>query len=227
MIPLKTVEELISKHSLLEKDLSSGKIDKKFFAEKSKEYADLNEIIQDAKKYILYEKNRLEIQKIIDDKNSDTELIKMAETELNDLKLENENKEKKLKLFSLKTWTSFAKKVNSHKKKLNEYLKKLKNNKYNISAYGASGKGQALLQICDIGSNFLDNIYDKSILKQGKYTPGTHIKIIDPKYINAKKTNYLLLLSWNLAKEIAKQEKKFLKNNGKLIIPFPSPRIFK
>ena len=101
MIPLKTVEELISKHSLLEKDLSSGKIDKKFFAEKSKEYADLNEIIQDAKKYILYEKNRLEIQKIIDDKNSDTELIKMAETELNDLKLENENNEKKLKLFLL------------------------------------------------------------------------------------------------------------------------------
>ena len=137
------------------------------------------------------------------------------------------NKEKKLKLFSLKTWTNFAKKVNSHKKKLNEYLKKLKNNKYNISAYGASGKGQALLQICDIGSNFLDNIYDKSNLKQGKYTPGTHIKIIDPKYINAKKTNYLLLLSWNLAKEIAKQEKKFLKDNGKLIIPFPSPRIFK
>ena len=76
MIPLKTVEELISKHSLLEKDLSSGKIDKKLFADKSKEYADLNEIIQDAKKYISYEKNRLEIQKILDDKNSDTELIK-------------------------------------------------------------------------------------------------------------------------------------------------------
>jgi peptide chain release factor 1 len=101
MIPLKTVEELISKHSFLEKDLSSGEIDKKLFAEKSKEYADLNEIIQDAKKYISYEKNKLEIQKILDDKNSDTELIKMAEIELSDLKLENENNEKKLKLFLL------------------------------------------------------------------------------------------------------------------------------
>jgi len=110
---------------------------------------------------------------------------------------------------------------------LNDYLKKLKDNKYNISAYGASGKGQALLQICNIGSNFLDNIYDKSKIKQGKYTPGTHIKIIDPKYINAKTTNYLLLLSWNLAKEIAKQETKFLMNKGKIIIPFPKPRIFK
>ena len=101
MIPLKTIEELIKKHSSLEKDLSLGKIDKKFFAEKSKEYADLNEIIKDAKKYFSYEKEKLEIQKILNDQNSDTELVKMAETELNDLKLENENNEKKLKLFLL------------------------------------------------------------------------------------------------------------------------------
>ncbi len=101
MIPLKKIEELIQKHSLLEKDLSSGKIDKKFFAEKSKEYADLNEIIKDAKKYFSYEKDRLEIQKILDDKNSDTELIKMAEIELNDLKQENVTNEKKLKMFLL------------------------------------------------------------------------------------------------------------------------------
>ena len=101
MIPLKTIEELISKHSILEKDLSSGKIGKKLFAEKSKEYADLNDIIQDAKKYISYEKDRSEINKILEDKNSDSELIKMAEAELNNLKLENENNEKKLKLFLL------------------------------------------------------------------------------------------------------------------------------
>ena len=49
MIPLKKIEDLITKHSDLERDLSSGKIDKKFFAEKSKEYSDLNEIISDAK----------------------------------------------------------------------------------------------------------------------------------------------------------------------------------
>ena len=101
MIPLKKIEELIQKHSLLEKDLSSSKIDKKLFAEKSKEYSDLNEIIKNAKKYFSYEKDRLEIQKILDDKNSDTELIKMAEIELNDLKQENETNEKKLKMFLL------------------------------------------------------------------------------------------------------------------------------
>ena len=64
MIPQKTVEELIAKHSILEKDLSSGNIDKKLFAEKSKEYSDLNEIIDDAKKYIAFEKDKSELEKI-------------------------------------------------------------------------------------------------------------------------------------------------------------------
>ena len=64
MIPQKTIEELIEKHSILEKDLSSGKIDKKLFAEKSKEYSDLNEIINDAKKYISFEKDKSELEKI-------------------------------------------------------------------------------------------------------------------------------------------------------------------
>ena len=63
MIPQKTIEELIVKHSTLEKDLSSGNLDKKLFAEKSKEYSNLNEIILDAKKYTSFEKNKLELEK--------------------------------------------------------------------------------------------------------------------------------------------------------------------
>ena len=101
MIPLKTVEELITKHSMLEKDLSSGNIDKKLFAEKSKEYSDLNEIIDDAKKYVSFEKDKTELEKILGDHNSDVELLKMAEIELKDLQIQNEKNEKKLKLFLL------------------------------------------------------------------------------------------------------------------------------
>ena len=101
MIPIKTVNDLIKKHALLEKELSSGEIDKNSFAEKSKEYADLNEIIKIAKFYTSFEKNKKEIQTILEDKNSDTDMIKMAETELNDLEIENEKNEKKLKLFLL------------------------------------------------------------------------------------------------------------------------------
>jgi peptide chain release factor 1 len=67
MIPAKTIEELISKHSNLEKDLSSGEIDKKLFAEKSKEYSDLNEIIINAKKYLSYEEDKKDLEKILND----------------------------------------------------------------------------------------------------------------------------------------------------------------
>ena len=101
MIPQKTVEELIKKHSSLEKDLSLGNIEKNIFAEKSKEYSDLNEIIENAKKYISFEKDKNELKKILEDKKTDNELIKMAENELNDLKIQHEKNEKKLKLFLL------------------------------------------------------------------------------------------------------------------------------
>jgi len=101
MIPQKTIEELINKHSILEKDLSTGKIDKKMFAEKSKEYSDLNEIIEDAKKYISFEKDKTELEKILKDQNTDTELKNMAEKELDDLKIQFEKNEKKLKIFLL------------------------------------------------------------------------------------------------------------------------------
>ncbi len=101
MIPLKTIEDLIAKHSDLERDLSSGKIDKKFFAEKSKEYSDLNEIISDAKKYISFEKDKLELEKILVEQNNDKELLRMAEIELKELETLHKKNEKKLKLFLL------------------------------------------------------------------------------------------------------------------------------
>ena len=101
MIPEKTIKELINKHSILEKDLSSGTIDKKIFAEKSKEYSDLNEIVEDAKRYITYEKDKIELEKILQDQNTDQELINMAQTELINLKTQHEKNEKKLKLFLL------------------------------------------------------------------------------------------------------------------------------
>jgi len=101
MIPLKTIEDLISKHSLLEKELSSGEVNKKLFAEKSKKYSDLNEIIEQVKKYSTYDKDKIELEKILEDSTSDSEFKTMAENELKELKSQNEIIEKKLKLFLL------------------------------------------------------------------------------------------------------------------------------
>ena len=101
MIPLKTIEDLIFKHSTLEKEQSSGEVDKKLFAEESKEYSDLNEIIEDAKKYFSYENEKIDLKKILEDPKSDSEFKTMAETELKELKSQNDIIEKGLKLFLL------------------------------------------------------------------------------------------------------------------------------
>ena len=75
MIPDKTINDLINKHANLERELSSGDVDKKFFAEKSKEYSDLNEIIEDAKKYLSFEKDKKELEKILADENADLRIL--------------------------------------------------------------------------------------------------------------------------------------------------------
>ena len=101
MIPINKVKEIISKHALLEKELSSGEIDKKKFAEKSIEYSNLSEIIKEAKEYCLFESNKKDLEKIISDQNSDKEMKELAEYELNELIKKKENSEKKIKLFLL------------------------------------------------------------------------------------------------------------------------------
>ncbi len=101
MIPLNKVKDLINKHELIEKELASGSIDKKKFAEKSKEYSNLNDIIIQAKEYFSFDKNKKELEKIIKDENSDIEIKELAKSELFQLKVKNEENEKKIKLFLL------------------------------------------------------------------------------------------------------------------------------
>ena len=86
MIPLKTVEEIITKHSSLEKDLSSGELDKKLFAEKSKEYSDLNEIVGNAKDYISFQNEKEELEKILNDSSGDEELKKNGRARITRIK---------------------------------------------------------------------------------------------------------------------------------------------
>ncbi len=101
MLPKNKIDDLIEKHSLLEKQLSSGDIDKKKFAEKSKEYSDLNEVINEAKKYQKYDKEKVELEKIINDSSLEQDFKDMAIKELEELNhIRNEN-EKKIKLFLL------------------------------------------------------------------------------------------------------------------------------
>ena len=85
MIPIEKVKNIIEKHSKLEADLSSTDLDKKKFAEMSKEYSDINEIIDDAKFYTSFDLEKTDLEKIINDKTSDKEMIDLANNELSDL----------------------------------------------------------------------------------------------------------------------------------------------
>ena len=101
MIPVDKVREIISRHKLLEKELSSDKIDKKKFAKISKNYSDLNEILNDAKQYLSFDETKRDLNKIIDDSESDQEMKDLAKVELDELNKSVKINEKRLKLFLL------------------------------------------------------------------------------------------------------------------------------
>ena len=101
MLPEKKVRDLIDRHFKLEKQLSSGEVDKRKFAELSKEYSDLNEIINISKEYLNFTKEKEDLNNIINDKKSDNEMIEFANIELENLKNNFILNEKKIKLFLL------------------------------------------------------------------------------------------------------------------------------
>ena len=101
MIPFQKVKDIIKKHDILEKELSSSSIDPKLFAKKSKEYSNLGNIITVAKEYINFENEKKDLEEILKDKNIDAEMIELAKKDINDLEKKKENYEKELKIFLL------------------------------------------------------------------------------------------------------------------------------
>ena len=101
MIPIEKVKDIISKYDVLEKELSSGSIDPKLYAKKSKEYSSLGEIISTARNYVKFEIEKKELVDMLQDKKNDQEIIDLAQKDLNDLIEKKENYEKDLKIFLL------------------------------------------------------------------------------------------------------------------------------
>ena len=101
MIPLQKVKDIISKHNNLEKELSSGKIEPKLFAKKSKEYSNLGNIISTAKEYLNFDNEKKDLEQILQDKNNDLEIIEMAKKDLIEIENRKLKFENKLKIFLL------------------------------------------------------------------------------------------------------------------------------
>ena len=101
MIPIQKVKDIIVRHDNLEKELSSGKVDTKLFAKKSKEYSNLGNIILIAKEYINFENEKKGLEQILEDKNNDSEMIEMAKRDLNEMESKKIKYENELKIFLL------------------------------------------------------------------------------------------------------------------------------
>lgn len=133
--------------------------------------------------------------------------------------------EKKMGLDTITPYNDFACKVQKSRVKLLELLYTLKKSGKKVAGYGAAAKGNTLLNYCNIGPDLIDYIADKSQLKQGKYTPGTNIPVVRPDRILEEKPDYLLILAWNFAEEIMKEQSKFKEAGGKFIIPIPEAKV--
>ena len=85
MVPINKVKDIINQHDSLEKELSSGSIDPKLFAKKSKEYSRLGNIISVARKYVNFENEKKDLLNLVDDKTNDQEMVDLAQKDLNEL----------------------------------------------------------------------------------------------------------------------------------------------
>lgn len=128
-------------------------------------------------------------------------------------------------LNAIETFRSFADKARNTRDTLLSLLERLKAERRSVAAYGAPAKGNTLLNYCGIDSSLIDFTVDKNPMKVGLYTPGTHIPILPVSAVIERQPDYLLILAWNFADEIMRQQNEFRIRGGKFIIPIPEPRI--
>lgn len=146
-------------------------------------------------------------------------------SEINDRVSECLEKEKNLYQNEERALKEYEKKVISHKKKVHTTMEFLKNDGHRIIGYGASTKGNVLLQFCDIDQTMVESILEVNSEKYGAYTPGTRIPIVAEKTFERTDSDVLLVLPWHFKREIVGKEQDFLKKGGKCVFPFPQVEV--
>ncbi len=168
----------------------------------------------------LFEKNGMEIFKIEEnDINGGSYRIYCRKFNKGSISLPREN--------VLNLMKGFVKRVKKNKKMIKNFITKEIRKKRSVFLYGASTKGNTVLQYYDLNKKLIPFAAERSAEKWGKYTIGTGIKIIPEKIARSLKPDYFFVTPWGFIKEFIKREKKWLKRGGKFILPFPKFKIIK
>lgn len=128
----------------------------------------------------------------------------------------------------LDSYKDFSSKAESIRRELRALLTKLRTSGARVAAYGAAAKGATLLNFCAIGNSSIEYVVDRSPHKQGRFMPGAPIPIFAPETLmNDPKgrPDYLVVLAWNFADEIMRQQRAYSDAGGKFIVPIPEPRV--
>jgi SAM-dependent methyltransferase len=134
-------------------------------------------------------------------------------------------RERRAALFSPKTYEAFRVRVERNRDALMEILRDLKRQGRRLAGYGAPAKGNTLLNYYGIGPDLLEFLADRSALKHGLYSPGMHIPIAPAERVLEAQPDYVLILAWNFADEVMRQQDTYRRRGGKFILPIPEPAI--
>jgi hypothetical protein len=129
--------------------------------------------------------------------------------------------EKKSGLLDIETYKAFAARVYSHKEEVLHLFNELKSKGKKIAGYGASAKGNTLLNFYGLDNTYLAYLVDSTPFKQGLFSPGMHLKVFPPEHLREDVPDYLLLLAWNYKDAILEKERDLRARGVKFILTFP------